>query len=117
MASERAPRRDLLKRLLRIARGQSLLFAENRLAELADSIIEREEIISAISVAGEPNGREEAALIKEILAHDANLRASIEVALEETRSEFQRLSCCNTAHSAYISGQVKMNTEGSSRDG
>jgi len=117
MALKRVNRKDLLKRLLKIAGAQSLLLEENRLADLARTISEREEIISALREAGEGKGREETALIKEILVHDANLRASIEVELEAARREFQRLSQCNTAHSAYVSGQVKMNTAGSSRDG
>lgn len=117
MASERLNRSNLLKRLLKIAEAQSLLLEQNRLAELAGTVAERDEILSAIKKAGEGKGMEEAALIKEILAHDANLRASIEVELEEARHEFQRLSHCNTAHRAYVSGQINMKTAGSSRDG
>jgi len=117
MGSEKTVRMGLLERLLDMAMVQKKLFSENRLAELAGTMTEREEIISRLKGLGGPEGREEAAIIKDILSHDSNLRVSMEVELEETRHELEKLSHCNMAHKAYISGRLKMPSERSSRDG
>jgi len=107
----------LLKKLLHISRSQSSLLAKNRFADLAKTMAEREEIISEIKIAGRPHGAVARAVIKEILDHDADLRVSIEVELEETRSELQRISHCNTANMAYLSGRAGTPGERFSRDG
>jgi len=117
MGHEIIDRMALLKRLLNIARGQKKFFADNRFAELAGTMAEREDIISRLKGAGEAGGREEGALIKEILCYDGNLRLSIEVELEETRHNLEKLSNCNMAHKAYVSGRLKMPSERGSRDG
>jgi len=117
MGHETIDRMALLKRLLDIARGQKTLFAENRYADLAGTMAEREDIISRLKGAGEAVGREEGALIKEILGYDGNLRLSLEVELEEISHSLEKLSNCNMAHKAYVSGRLKTPSERSSRDG
>jgi len=118
MGSEKTVRMGLLERLLDMAMAQKKFLSENRLAELAGIMTEREEIISRLKGLGEPEDREkEAAIIKDILSHDSNLRVSMEVELEETCHELEKLSHCNMAHKAYISGRFKIPSERSSRDG
>ncbi len=119
MGHEKTGRRALLKRLLHIARAQKVLLAENRFADLAKTMAERDEIISSIRETGAAAAEisEETALIEEILGLDANLRVSMEGELEETRRELERLSQCNTAHRAYVSSSVKTPGKRCSRDG
>ncbi|MFQ5479847.1 MAG: hypothetical protein ACE5DW_01050 [Thermodesulfobacteriota bacterium] len=110
MELENADRIDLLKRLLNIARAQKGLFSENRLTELAGSILERDEIISRISKikAVEAQKNMEQDIIKEILNFDCDLRVSMEGALEETRRELRKVLHCTRAHRAYASPMVNM---------
>jgi len=117
MGPETISRSELLESLLRIARGQHGLLADNRLAELTEAMAEREEIISRLKSAGAPAGKKEGEIIKKILAYDGNIRLSIEGELEKTRHELEKLSKCNVVHKAYVSAQVKTSVERSIRNG
>ncbi len=109
----------LLKRLLAIARAQHGLFSENRLTELAGSILERDEIIAQISriSAVEADRKEEHDIIRQILVFDGDLRVCMEGALEETSRELQKLLHCTRAHRAYVSPMVNVKSQRYSKDG
>lgn len=119
MASESLDRFRLLKKILLIASGQQRLLAENRLSELAESMLERDELINRITKMQEVTTRkkQEQAVIQEILGFDGDLRVCLEGAIGETRQELQKLLHCTRAHRAYTSPPVNMKSQRYANDG
>ena len=119
MARESADRIRLLKKILHIASGQQRLLSENRLSELAGSILERDEIIKRITKAPVvmEKREQEQAVIQEILAFDGNLRVSMEGALWETQQELEKILHCSRAHRAYATTPVNKKSQRYSQNG
>ncbi len=112
-------RQELLEGILSIARSQSRLLSENRLAELASAMSEREEMIASLRELSSEGaaGGEEAEIIREILELDANMRVSLQCELDETGSELERLQGCGRARRAYAADPAQRAGERYSKDG
>ncbi len=108
MESEKVDRVELLEKVLHIARDQQRLLAQNRLTELAESILARDVIISDTSKlkALKEQRAVEQSIIDEILTYDSDLRVCMEGALDDTRKELEKILYCTRAHRAYTSTPV-----------